>query len=219
MEKSNNRNIDVFKSIRELFLAPEKIYAKYKAANFSKIYFIILIILGFLSGMAEYIFQDEEAVGNIVKSSQGNEMLNEVMSTGKSLGGALETGMLAILVVIIKLFFVAFVYYLIIKILKQKVDYKKALGISSLAIAVYTFGSIPVSILNGVFNHLFTSLSSGYAGIFLSDLNPFYLWSLFLMYVGIKTCFDMKKNKALTAVSMFWVLKLITGLIWYGLRG
>ncbi|MDT8718975.1 YIP1 family protein [Clostridium sp. 19966] len=218
MENNRKNNLSAIYDIKELFIKPRNLYEKYKNTKIHYIFFIVLILLSFISGIMNYIWQDEKAVSDIVKSSQGSDMLNEVMNTGKSLGGAVQTGMIAIFVIMLKVLFVALIYYIIVKMVDKKGNYKKIIGICSLSYIVYTLGSIIIELLDGITKQAFTSFSSGYSGIFLSNLNPFNIWSVFLMYLGLKICFDMKHNKALISVIALVVLKILANLAWYSIR-
>jgi hypothetical protein len=211
-----------------ILFRPIKALNQLKIEPFSIMSFIVVLILLLLNLILSIPFNEKILQLTVSSMSLPQNQLDMVFQMANKMR-YLQVAGTGILYIIMFLFY-ALLLYVFVRLSKDKLDYKKALQLLVCCYMTVAIGDIINTILiymRGIdsIKHIYdTSLTglnlltsveqigaTGY--IFLSYINPFQLWLIVLLSIGLKIFANMKPIKAIIISFLFWLITILIPVI------
>ena len=203
---------------------PARAFNQLKAETFSAMSLMIVLLFMIINlilsiPVSEKIFQITTASMSL--NPNQSSMISEITYKMRYL----QVAGVAIMYLVMFLFY-ALLLQLAIRISKSRIDYKKALQLLVCCYLVVAIGDLVntaliyirgVDMIGHVYDlsltglNLLTSIeqvgATGY--VFLSSINPFQLWFVVLLCIGLKVLAEMKPVKAIVICILFWLITIL----------
>lgn len=202
--------------VKDFFVNPRQLFYQYEGEPAIGGLFVIIGILTIGLYLGKSVF-DPHAVNNIINSNVGPEAAQELMNSHVSMLSVIITSLLMVLVAYITVGIAAGLYYILIAAFNGKLTYKKSICIYSIAFIASVFGDLIITIFNAAAGGVLNFSAGAYMDVLLSQLNIFHIWSLILVYVGIRAMTKLSKKNIIIIIMIIFIgstlIKLITASI------
>ena len=203
---------------------PVKASNQLKTESFSVMSFIVVLFLMLVNLILMIPINEKILQLTVSSMSLPQDQLDIMVDVTHRLRYLQVAG--TIIMYLVMFLFYAFLLYLIIRISKIRLDYKKVLQLLVCSYLVVAIGDLVnttfiyirgLDAIENMYDIFLTGLNSltsveqaGVTGyVFLGYINPFRLWYLILLSIGLKTIAEIQYVKSLIISLIFWLITIL----------
>jgi hypothetical protein len=203
----------IVETIKNFFIKPSAIFEGYKERPKWGLKLLVVTLIMGLFGLVSKLLTADIYPELLEKQLQNNPNKEQLIEQAVAWNNTPVSNIIAFIssfiVFAVMFLVICLVLWLIVKALGGKARYLQVVAIYGLASIATCIGLIFKTVFMFATNNLaFLNLEPTVSSILFENLDVFYLWSLVLMFIGLKTTFEMPEKKSILAISILWLLFL-----------
>ncbi|MDP4088444.1 MAG: Yip1 family protein [Bacillota bacterium] len=202
------RVLSLAERVKCFFVRPSELFGQYeRSSSYKGLFFAVAVLTTVLFAVNHILFPN--AVNDII-----GQMRPEAAQEATSVSPVLTavTILASILLAFVIIWIVSGIYYILVSAFNRRLLYRQAVCIYSVAFISTLIGEIITSVFNAVADGLLDFKTGPYADVAIGQFNIFHIWSLVLIYIGIKTMTGLPRKKIITVMAIVAAGSILTGM-------